>query len=58
MPVVVMMQAIMPATAQAAHMAAQIYAEYPGIWPETVRALMIHSAISRHWLVERTKLLG
>lgn len=32
------------ATAQAAHMAAQIYAEYPGIWPETVRALMIHSA--------------
>ncbi len=32
------------ATAQAAWMAAQIIAEYPGIWPETVRALLIHSA--------------
>lgn len=32
------------ATAQAAWMAAQLYAEYPGIWPETVRALIIHSA--------------
>ena len=32
------------ATAQASHMAAQIYTEYPGVWPETVRALMIHSA--------------
>ena len=32
------------ATAQASNMAARIYAEYPGIWPETVRALMIHSA--------------
>ena len=32
------------ATAQAAWMAAQIYAEYPGIWPETVRALLVHSA--------------
>lgn len=32
------------ATAQASWMAAQIYNEYPGIWPETVRALMIHSA--------------
>ncbi|MDD4296232.1 MAG: S8 family peptidase [Ruminiclostridium sp.] len=32
------------ATAQAAWMAAQIMAEYPGIWPETVRALLIHSA--------------
>lgn len=32
------------ATAQAAWMAAQIYAEYPGIWPETVRALIVHSA--------------
>ena len=32
------------ATAQAAWMAAQLFAEYPGIWPETVRALMIHSA--------------
>lgn len=33
-----------PATAQAAWMAAKIYEEYPDIWPETVRALMIHSA--------------
>ncbi len=32
------------ATAQAAWMAAQIYAEYPKIWPETVRGLMVHSA--------------
>lgn len=32
------------ATAQAAWMAAQINAEYPGIWPETVRALLVHSA--------------
>ena len=33
-----------PATALAARMAAQILAEYPGLWPETVRALMVHSA--------------
>jgi Subtilase family len=32
------------ATAQAARMAAQITATYPGYWPETVRALMVHSA--------------
>lgn len=32
------------ATAQAAWMAAQIYNEYPNIWPETVRALLVHSA--------------
>lgn len=32
------------ATAQAAWMAAQLFAEYPGIWPETVRALLVHSA--------------
>ena len=32
------------ATAQAAKMAAQIQASYPQFWPETVRALMIHSA--------------
>jgi hypothetical protein len=32
------------ATAQAAWMAAQLMAEYPDIWPETVRALLIHSA--------------
>lgn len=32
------------ATAQAAHLAASIMAEYPSIWPETVRALIVHSA--------------
>jgi len=32
------------ATAQAAWMASKIFAEYPGIWPETVRALIVHSA--------------
>ncbi|MFC1782410.1 S8 family peptidase [Planctomycetota bacterium] len=35
-----------PATAQAAWMAAQIHADYPNAWPETVRGLMVHSA---HW---------
>ncbi|MGO8992555.1 MAG: S8 family peptidase, partial [Polyangiaceae bacterium] len=33
-----------PATAQAARMAAIISAEYPSLWPETVRALVVHSA--------------
>ena len=32
------------ATAKAAWMAAQIQSEYPEMWPETVRGLMIHSA--------------
>lgn len=32
------------ATAQAARMAAQIMAEHSEYWPETVRALMVHSA--------------
>lgn len=32
------------ATAQAANFCAKIMAEYPEAWPETVRALMIHSA--------------
>ncbi|MBN2180426.1 MAG: S8 family peptidase [Sedimentisphaerales bacterium] len=32
------------ATAQAAWMAAQIQAVYPEAWPETIRALIIHSA--------------
>jgi hypothetical protein len=32
------------ATAQAARVAALIHAEYPSFWPETVRALLIHSA--------------
>ncbi|HYF77687.1 MAG TPA: S8 family peptidase [Symbiobacteriaceae bacterium] len=33
-----------PATALAARMAAQIMREYPDLWPETVRALVVHSA--------------
>lgn len=32
------------ATAYAAYLAAKIYAEYPNIWPETVRGLLVHSA--------------
>ena len=32
------------ATAQAAYFSARLLAEYPDIWPETIRALMIHSA--------------
>ncbi len=32
------------ATAQAAWFCAQLQNEYPDIWPETIRALMIHSA--------------
>ncbi len=32
------------ATALAARLAAKIWAEYPDIWPESVRALLIHSA--------------
>lgn len=32
------------ATAQGAHLAASILAEYPALWPETVRALIVHSA--------------
>jgi hypothetical protein len=32
------------ATAQAADLAASILAEYPNLWPETVRALIVHSA--------------
>jgi len=45
------------ATAQAAWMAAQIMAEYPDIWPETIRALLIHSA---RWSgkMERQFLMG
>lgn len=33
-----------PATAQAAWMGAQLLSEYPNAWPETIRALIIHSA--------------
>lgn len=33
-----------PATAQVARVAALIQAEYPSLWPEAVRALIVHSA--------------
>ncbi len=33
-----------PATALAARMAAIIWSHYPRLWPETVRALLVHSA--------------
>jgi hypothetical protein len=32
------------ATAQVAHIAATLQADYPSLWPESVRALLIHSA--------------
>lgn len=32
------------ATAQAARLAAVVAAEYPSLWPETVRALLVHAA--------------
>lgn len=32
------------ATAQAAHLAAAVAGSYPALWPETVRALVVHSA--------------
>lgn len=32
------------ASAQAAWLAAQIQSTYPNIWPETIRALIVHSA--------------
>ena len=32
------------ATAQAAWMAARIWKQYPNLWPETIRALLVHSA--------------
>jgi hypothetical protein len=33
-----------PATALAARLAASIWSAYPDMWPETIRALMVHSA--------------
>lgn len=51
------------ATAQAAWFCAQLMAEYPDMWPETVRALMIHSAewteqMKRQFCSENTKKRG
>ncbi|WP_068784135.1 S8 family peptidase [Paenibacillus phocaensis] len=37
-------QATSAATASAAWMAAQIQAQYPNAWPETIRGLLVHSA--------------
>jgi len=37
------------ATALAGRFAAMVYSQYPSLWPETVRALMVHSA---HWTEE------
>jgi len=46
------------ATAEAARMAAQIIAEHPDYWPETVRALMVHSARWTPAMQERLDALG
>ena len=39
-----MIYATSAAAAQASWMASQIQAQYPKIWPETIRALIVHSA--------------
>lgn len=44
-----------PATAEASWMAAQLLKEYPDMWPETVRALLIHSASWTPKMLERFK---
>lgn len=44
------------ATAQAARMATQVAAEYPDLWPESVRGLLVHSA--RWTRAMRTHLRG
>jgi hypothetical protein len=51
------------ATAQAAWMSAQITSEYPDIWPETVRALLVHSArwtdkMKKQFLIDNKKTSG
>jgi len=51
------------ATAQAAWMGAQLMSEYPDAWPETIRALMIHSAswtekMKKQFCSEDTKTKG
>ena len=42
------------ATAQAARMAAKLMARYPDFWPETIRALLIHSAEWTHEMQRAT----
>jgi hypothetical protein len=44
-----------PATAQAAGMAGAIMARNPELWPETIRALMVHSACWTPAMEERLK---
>jgi Subtilase family len=44
-----------PATAQAAFIAASIASEYPNFWPETLRALVVHSA---EWTTTMLQQLG
>ncbi|WP_417528560.1 S8 family peptidase [Marinomonas shanghaiensis] len=52
------------ATALAARFAAQVKVEYPDLWPETVRALMIHSAdctrenIQKNQAAKLTRMVG
>ncbi len=43
-----------PATALAARLAAQLQSTFPNYWPETIRALMVHSA---EWSPQMLKLL-
>jgi hypothetical protein len=42
-----------PATAQAAGMAASLNAHDRSWWPETIRALMVHSALWTNWMQEQ-----
>ena len=51
------------ATAEASYMAARLYEAYPDLWPETVRALLVHSAqwtheMKKQFLDEDTKTKG
>lgn len=48
------------ATAEASNMAAKLYTTYPQMWPETVRALIVHSArwtpeMQKQFLVDKKK---
>ena len=42
-----------PATALAARYAAILWSHYPKLWPETVRALMVHSAKWKQRMIDR-----
>jgi hypothetical protein len=48
-------EATSAAAAQAARMAARLTAEHPEFWPETIRAMMVHSA---EWTAPMLKALG